>query len=261
MTRLRLRLLCLGLLAGTASLAAPFALSPLLSPAAAQVPVIDNAAIAQLLQQLAEARQQYQEAVSQYQQLRQTYAALAQTVNPNQWAQQLEQPALQDAMPNTTLLPGLLAGISPPSQLGGTLGTLAQQYLSQNQIYLPQGQGVQPTQLRDEANTTAEIEAVATRNLQSLQTREAALPQIQDQLNTATTIQQVTSIQARLTAEQNYAQAQTAQAENLQVLATEQQQARQAAQTEAYRQGLDQGIANECANLARLGAATTGCSP
>jgi type IV secretion system protein VirB5 len=257
----RLRVLCLGLLVGTAGIAVPSALSPLLTQAAAQVPVIDNAAIAQLLQQLAEARQQYQEAVSQYQQLRQTYAALAQAVNPNQWAQQLEQPALQNAMPNTTLLPSLLAGISPPSQLGGTLGPLAQQYLNQNQVYLPQGQGVQPTRLRDAANATAEIEAVATQNLQSLQTRAAALPQIQDQLNTATTIQQVASIQARLTAEQNYAQAQTAQAANLQVLATEQQQAQQTAQTEAYRQGLDQGIASECANLARLGASTTGCTP
>ncbi len=254
---IRPRLLYLGVLAGLSGLAAP----PALTRALAQVPVIDSTAIGQMLQQLAEARQQYQEAVRQYQQLRQTYAALAQAVNPNQWAQQLEQPLLRNAMPDTTMLPGLLAGISPPSQLGGSLGTLAQQYLSQNQVYLPQGQGVQPTQLRDSANATAEIEAVATRNLQALQSRAAALPQIQVQLNSATTIQQVTAIQARLTAEQNYAQTQTAQAANLQVLATEQQQAQQTAQTEAYRQGLDQGIANECANLARLGAATTGCNP
>ncbi|HQT84932.1 MULTISPECIES: type IV secretion system protein [Acidiphilium] len=234
-------------------------LSGLASPALAQVPVIDSASILQLVNQLNEARQQYAELVSQYQQLKQTYAALSQDVNPNQWAQQLEQPLMQNSMPNTTLLPSALAGISPPSELGGNLSSLAQQYLGQNRVYQPQGQDFQARQMREQANATAAMEAMATQNLQSLQAREADLPQIQQQLNSATTIQQVSAIQARLAAEQNYVTAQNAQAANLQVLAMEQSQAQQEAQTEQDRQGEDQALAASCQVLAQDGESTAGC--
>ena len=166
--------------------------------ARAQVPVIDGTAIAQLINQLREAEQQYNELVQSYDQLRGTYQALTGMVNPNQWAQQLEQPFLQDPLPDTNIIPSLLDGLSPPSELGGNLANLAQQYLGQNQVYQPQGQDFQATQLRDAANSTAEMEAVATQNLQSLQQREADLTQLQDQLSSAGTIQQVASIQARL---------------------------------------------------------------
>ncbi|WP_048858485.1 type IV secretion system protein, partial [Acidiphilium multivorum] len=63
------------------------------SPALAQVPVIDSASLAQLISQLNEAKQQYSELVSQYDELKSTYNALSQDVNPNQWAQQLDQSA------------------------------------------------------------------------------------------------------------------------------------------------------------------------
>lgn len=228
-------------------------------PALAQMAVIDGASVAQLVQAVAQAKERYQELVQQFHQLRQTYGALSQNVDPNQWGQQLEQPLMQNSMPNTSMLPGVLDGISPPSQLGGNVGSLAQQYLGQNQVYQPQGQDFQATQMRDGANSTAEMEAVATQNLQSLQAREADLPQIQEQLNNATTIQQVSAIQARLSAEQNYVQAQTAQAANLQVLAMEQKQAMQQAQNESYRQNEDQTLAADCAAIAQTGPADPGC--
>lgn len=249
---MRFRALVLGLLVGL------FGLAP---AALAQVPVIDSSSILQLVNQLNEAKQQLAETVQQYQELKQTYAALSQDVNPNQWAQQLEQPLMENSMPNTTLLPSALAGISPPSALGGNLASLAQQYLGQNAPYQPQGQDFQSTQMRDGENSTAEIEAVATQNLQSLQAREADLPQIQEQLNSATTIQQVSAIQARLSAEQNYVQAQTAQATNLQVLATEQAQAGQEAQNEEYRQDEDQADAADCNAIEQAGEMVSGCNP
>lgn len=230
-------------------------------PAFAQVPVIDSSSILQLVNQLNEAKQQYAELVNQYQELKQTYAAVAQDVNPNQWAQQLEQPLMENSMPNTTLLPSALAGISPPSELGGNLSSLAQQYLGQNAPYQPHGQDFQATQMRDGENSTAEIEAVATQNLESLQAREAELPQIQSQLTNATTIQQVSAIQARLTAEQNYVTAQNAQAANLQVLATEQAQAQQEAQNEEYRQDEDQTLAADCSSLEQDGDSVPVCNP
>lgn len=227
--------------------------------ARAQMAVIDNASLAQLVNAVREAQQQYQELVQTYQQLRATYQALAQAVNPNQWAQQLEQTFLQDPLPNTNILPGLLEGLSPPSTLGGNLGSLAQQYLTQNQVYQPTGQDFQATQIRNAGFSTANMEAVATQNLQSLQVREAALTQIQSQLGSATTLQQVASIQARLVAEQNYVQAQTAQAENLQVLATEQLAQQREAQDQAARKSADQTIQQDCAVIAQLGSSNPEC--
>ena len=227
--------------------------------ALAQVPVIDGTAIAQLINQLREAEQQYNELVQSYDQLRATYQALTGMVNPNQWAQQLEQPFLQDPLPDTNIIPSLLDGLSPPSELGGNLANLAQQYLGQNQVYQPKGQDFQATQLRDAANSTAEMEAVATQNLQSLQQREADLAQLQDQLSSAGTIQQVASIQARLTVEQNYAQTQTAQAENLQILANEQVAKQREAQNQAARQSADQAIQQACSALVGLGTTDPEC--
>ncbi|MGH7083535.1 MAG: type IV secretion system protein [Acetobacteraceae bacterium] len=221
--------------------------------------VIDSASLTQLVNAVREAQQQYQELVQTYQQLRATYQALAQAVNPNQWARQLEQTFLQDPLPNTNMLPGLLEGLSPPSTLGGNLGNLAQQYLAKNQVYQPQGQDFQAGQLRSAAFSTADLEAVATQNLQSLQVREAALTQLQSQLGSATTLQQVASIQARLVAEQNYVQAQTAQAENLQLLATEQLAQQREAQDQAARQSADQTIQQDCAVIAQLGSSNPEC--
>jgi len=231
-----------------------------LPPAArAQMAVIDTASLTQLVNAVREAQQQYQELVQSYDQLRETYQALAQAVNPNQWAQQLEQTFLQNPLPNTNILPGLLEGLSPPTMLGGNLGSLAQQYLKQNQVYQPQGQDFQAAQIRNAAFSTADIEAVATQNLQSLQARVAGLSQLQNQLGSATTLQQVASVQARLIAEQNYVQAQTAQAQNLQVLAMEQLAQQREAQDQAARESADQGMHDDCAALARLGATNPGC--
>lgn len=227
--------------------------------ARAQMAVIDNTAIAQLLNQVRTAEQQYQELVASYTQLQATYRAVAQLTNVNALAPELEQPLMQNPVPDTALLPGMLNGLSPPSQLGGKLASLAQQYLGQNQVYQPQGQDFEAQQLRAGATTTAEIEAVATQNLEALQAREAALPQIQDQLNSAGTIQQVAAIQARLSAEGNYVQAQMAQAENLQILAAEQTEASEQAQQQAERQSEEQAVQADCAALAQLGSSNPEC--
>jgi len=229
------------------------------TPARAQLPVIDTSAIAQLLNQLKTAEQQYQELVASYNQLVATYNALSQLTNINAIAPELKQPLVQNPVPNTTLLPGILNGLSPPSMLGGNLGNLAQQYLHQNQVYQPQGTDFQAGQIRASANIVAEIEAIATQNLQALQTRASALTQIQNQLNSASTIQQVASIQARLAAEGNYAQTQTAQAENLRILAAASAENSDQAQQQAERQSEEQGIQAACNSLSQLGSTSSEC--
>ena len=229
------------------------------SPALAQVPVIDSASLAQLISQLNEAKQQYSELVSQYDELKSTYNALSQDVNPNQWAQQLDQSAMQDTVPNTSILPDMLDGISPPSSLSGNVGSLAQQYYNMNKVYIPTGSDFGSTQMQQSANETANFEAIATQNLQSLEAREQELPQIQSQLNSAKTIQQVASIQARLSAEQNYVQAQQAQAQNLQLLAFEENRAGQEAAAQENAQGGEQTLSTLCSDAQTLGGEPSAC--
>lgn len=241
------------------SLAIAGLLLGLAGTARAQLPVIDNAAIAQLINALHEAEQQYQELVATYNELKAAYQALAQLTNINAIAPELEQPLMRNPLPNTTLLPGLLNGLSPPSMLGGNLASLAQQYLGQNLIYQPKGTDFEAGQLRAGANATAEIEAVATQNLEALQAREAALAEIQGELDSASTIQQVASIQARLAAEDNYVEVQAAQAENLRILAAEEIEARREAEREAERESEEQGLQSACAALAQLGSSSPEC--
>ena len=231
----------------------------LAAPARAQMPVIDNAAIAQLLNQLRTAQQQYQQLVASYNQLVTTYHALAQLTNINSIATELKQSWMQNPAPSTTLLPGILNGLSPPSTLGGNLASLAQEYLGQNRVYQPQGTDFQAGRLNASANSTAEIEAVATQNLQALQARATALTKIQDQLDSASTIQQVASIQARLAAEQNYVQIQTAQAANLRILAAARTETEDQAQQQAERQSEEQGIQAACSALSQLGSSNPEC--
>jgi type IV secretion system protein VirB5 len=225
------------------------------TPALAQMPVIDTNAITQLVGQLKTAQQ----LVANYNQLVATYQSLAQLTNINSVATELKQPWVQNPAPSTTLLPGMLNGLSPPSTLGGNLGNLAQQYLRQNRVYTPQGTDFQAQQLRSGANSVAQIEAVATQNLQALEARASALTQIQSQLDSAGTIQQVASIQARLAAEQNYVQIQTAQAENLRTLAAARTETQDQAQQQAERQSEEAAVQANCAALAQLGSNNPGC--
>ena len=228
-------------------------------PALAQIPVTDAAALTRLVQQLQQAQQQYQELVNQYNELKSTYQAVSQDVNPNQWAQQLEQAGMQNTVPNTSLLPNMLDGISPPSSLTGNIGSLAQQFYSLNKVYIPTGTDFGSTQIQQGANATANFEAIATQNLQALEAREQALPQIQNQLNSATTIQQVGSIQARLAAEQNYVQAQQAQAQNLQLLAYEEDEQGNAAVAQQNAQGTEQTLSTLCRDAQTLGGEPMAC--
>lgn len=233
-----------------------FALS---APAQAQMPVIDANAITQLASQLHTAQQQYQQLVANYNQLVATYQSLAQLTNINSVANELKQPWMQNPAPSTTLVPGLLNGLSPPSTLGGNLATLAQQYLGLNRVYEPQGTDFQAQQLRTGANSVAQIEAVATQNLQALEARASALTQIQSQLDSAGTIQKVASIQARLAAEQNYVAIQTAQAENLRTLAAARTETEDQAQEQAERQSEEQGLQRACNALSQLGSSSQEC--
>jgi type IV secretion system protein VirB5 len=206
--------------------------------------VIDVQSEASLVQQVATAVKQlqtlddqYQELVATYQQVQQQYEMLTTFANPNGVATELEQPFLQNPMPSSTSVPGAVTGGTAPS------AGFAQQFYNANHVYTPTGTS-QATQLATESDALASIEGMAATNLQSIEQRISGLTDLQNQLNGATTLQQVASLNARIGTEQNYISAQQAQAANLNAITTAQVAAQASAQQQAVSQDAEETAAH-----------------
>ena len=210
--------------------------------ARAQMAVVDAPATAQLIQQVSAAanqlrtlQQQYNQLVSTYQQITNQYNMLTRFADPNGAARELEQPFLRNPLPTTAALPSALTGV------GGVGGTsYAPQYLSSNQVYAPPTTTQGGQLMNTQAASLATIQGTATTNLSSIEQRITGLSDLQGQLDSATTIQQVSSVNARIAAENTYLSAQQAQATNLQTItaaqiATQQQQQQQMVSQQAQQ--------------------------
>ena len=208
-----------------------FALAALCTPSAnAQMAVIDHANLAQTTLEASRALSQLQQLIAQYNQLVATYQMLTTPTNILGMATGLSVPSLQNPLPATTLLPGMLSGQTAVSGAGAT-------FYNQSHIYTPTDGTVASTQLIAGANAIANLQGVASTNLQSIQQRLALLSGLATALSGATSITQVDAINGRIALESNYVQAQQAQAQNLMVLAAEQEASqRQQAQEEHARE-------------------------
>jgi type IV secretion system protein VirB5 len=154
----------------------------------------------------------------------------------------LSVPTLQNPLPAVNTLNGLVGGQTNVTGAGV-------QFYNQSHVYTPTDGGVASTQLIANANSIANIQGIAATNLQSIQQRLALLPALETALSGATSITQVNAINGRIAVEANYVQAQQAQAQNLTVLASQQEvSARQQAQEEHARE------ANAIAAQYRAGA-------
>ena len=207
------------------------ALATLCTPDAnAQMAVIDHANLAQTTLEASRALSQLQQLIAQYNQLVATYQMLTTPTNILGMATGLSVPSLQNSLPATSLLPGMLSGQTAASGAGVT-------FYNQSHIYTPADGTVASTQLIASANAIANLQGVASTNLQSIQQRVALLSGLASALSGATSITQVDAINGRIALESNYVQAQQAQAQNLMVLAAEQEASqRQQAQEEHARE-------------------------
>jgi type IV secretion system protein VirB5 len=231
MRRLRGLLLCLTILTAAETM-----------PAGAQMSVIDNSNLVQTTLAAQRALSELQQLTAQYNQLVATYQMLTNPTDVVSMVSGLSVPSLQNPLPNTTLLNGLIGGQTAASGAGV-------QFYNQSHVYTPTDGGVASTQLIANANSIANLQGVATTNLQSIQQRLALLPGLEAALAAATSITQVNAINGRIAVEANYVQAQQAQAQNLSVLASQQEaSARQQAQEEHARE------ANAIAAQYRAGA-------
>jgi type IV secretion system protein VirB5 len=213
-----------------------------LIPANAQMAVIDSSNLVQTTLAAQRALSELQQLTAQYNQLVTTYQMLTNPTDVVSMVTGLSVPTLQNPLPAVNTLNGLVGGQTNVTGAGV-------QFYNQSHVYTPTDGGVASTQLIANANSIANIQGIAATNLQSIQQRLALLPALETALSGATSITQVNAINGRIAVEANYVQAQQAQAQNLTVLASQQEvSARQQAQEEHARE------ANAIAAQYRAGA-------
>jgi len=186
------------------------------SGAQAQWAVIDHANLAQTTLAASRALSELRQLTAQYNELVATYQMLTTPTDILSMAPGLSVPTLQNPLPATSLLNGMITGQTAASGAGVT-------FYDQSHIYTPTDGTVASTHLIANGNAIANLQGIAATNLQSIQQRLALLPALETALSTATSITQVNAIDGRIALESNYVQAQQAQSQNLMVLAAQQE--------------------------------------
>ena len=197
------------------------------SDARAQIAVIDGANLAQNIKTAAQAAIEVEQLKAQLAQLEQTYAMFTNPTDIMGMAPGMESPALENPMPSVNSLSALIGG-------AGVGSGAAQTYYDQNHVYSPADGSAASMDLNKGAQTIANIEGMAATNLTAIEQRLQQIPDLEADLNSATSITQVDAINGRIAAESQFVQAQQVQAQNLQILAAEQAQSQQQQDREQF---------------------------
>jgi hypothetical protein len=188
--------------------------------ARAQVAVIDSANLAQNIQTAAQAIVAVEQLKAQLTELENTYTMFTNPTSIMNMATGMENQAIENPMPLANSVAGLVGGTSSGAGAAST-------FYMQNHIYSPTNGTAESTQLNNNAQAIGNIEGMAQTNLSAIQTRLQELPNLESDIQSATSITQVSAINGCIATESQFVQAQQAQAANLQVLAMEQSQANQ----------------------------------
>lgn len=199
--------------------------------ACAQTPVIDGANLAQNLQTAAQSIVAVEQLKAQLTQLEQTYEMFTSPTDVLNMVSGLENQTLENPMPLANSMSSLVGGTAAGSGAAST-------YFNQNHVFTPTDGSPASTQLNSNAQAIANIEGIASTNLSAIEQRLQQLPNVESDLSSATSITQVEAINGRIATESQFVQAQQAQAQNLQVLATEQEQATQQQQREQFEEDM-----------------------
>jgi conjugal transfer/entry exclusion protein len=217
---MRIKLFCYLLVFGILAIA---------GTANAQVPVIDGANLAQNITTAAQEVIAVEQLKSQLQQLENTYTMFTNPTNILGMATGMENQVIENPMPTANALAGLVGGQTSATGSAST-------FYQQNHIYSPTDGTTQSAQLNANAASIANIQGIATTNLSAIQQRLQQLPELESDLQTATSITQVSAISGRIAAESQFVQSQQAQASNLQILAAEQEASQQQQLQEAHQE-------------------------
>lgn len=200
-------------------------------------PVLEQTQIMSNLKSAASWLQQARDMVQQYRMLENQYQALA---HLPQQAMNLGRnltmtPSLQNPLPQANTLTGILDG----SSLGSVNG-LASQFASRNRYYDPQGDDFSAQEMRARAQGTAGLQALAQQGAEAVEQRLASLREFFDGIEGSGDVQETEAINARLSLENNFINAQSVQAQQLMVLAKAQEQSTQLRAEERSRQDAEE---------------------
>jgi type IV secretion system protein VirB5 len=199
--------------------------------AMAQMAVIDSANLGQNIQTAAQSVIAVEQLKAQLSQLEQTYQMFTSPTNILGMAAGMENQSIENPMPVANAMAGLVSGSTSPSGAGAS-------YYDQSHVYSPTDGSAASAQLNANGNSIANIDGMAATNLEAIQQRMQELPSLEADLNAASSITQVDAINGRIAAESQFVQAQQAQAQNLQVLASEQAQSQQQQEKEQFVQDM-----------------------
>jgi len=159
----------------------------------AQMAVIDAANLAQNLQTAAQSIAAVEQLRAQLSQLENTYTMFTNPTDILGMASGMENQAIENPMPLANSLSGLVGGQSSGNSAAIT-------YYNQNHIYTAPAGTAQSTQLNQNAQGIANIEGIASTNLSAIEARLQQLPDLEADLNSATSITQVSAINGRIAA-------------------------------------------------------------
>ena len=215
-----------------------------LTPARADLPVIDSANLAQLLKEVQQAAQQIQLLQQQVQQVMTIYNAITHVTDLGSAVSALDMPGIQNPLPvNPSAVQSLLGGQGSIAGMSGSISTLFNSTWTAEHIYTPTGPSLEATLIQRGATSIAGIQALSGQLYQTMAHRLPLLQQLQDRLTTAQDPKDVMDLQARLAVEQSYIQAQSAQAQTLAIMQAAAYQSQQQQRDEQRQANIDAVLA------------------
>ena len=166
-------------------------------PAAAQIPVIDPAAIAKQIEQIAELRTQIETAKDQLTQLQSLHGSLNKLTNMGDIAALLSNPAVRQALPKDFgQLEAALKG-----QGAGALGSRAETYARENEVYARTGDDFYATESRRAQLANAGQTSLAQQVYEAASRRMDGLDELRRQIGQSEDPKTTLDLQARIGSE------------------------------------------------------------
>lgn len=213
-----------------------------LAPARADLPVIDNANLGQLIKQVQQAAQQIQ--LLQVQQVMSIYNAVSHITDLGSAVSALGMLGIQNPLPvNPSAVQSLLSGRGSVEGMTGSIGSLFNSNWDASHVYTPTGTSYEAGLTQRSATSIAGIQGLAGQLYQSMAQRLPLLQELQDRLNGTKDPKDVLDLQARLQAEQSYIQTQGVQAQTLAMMQVAAYQNRQQERDEQRQKDIDAVLA------------------
>ena len=207
-------------------------------PAAAQIPVIDPAAIAKQIEQITELRTQLETAKDQLTQLQSLHGSLNKLTNMGDIAALLSNPAVRQALPKDFgQLEAALKG-----QGAGALGSRAETYARENEVYARAGDDFYASESRRAQLANAGQVSVAQQVYEAASRRMDGLDELRRQIGQSEDPKTTLDLQARIGSESAHLQNELLKMQALAMLQQAEVQTREQRAREDWDRRIDGNI-------------------